>query len=172
MHLAHTVYLWLHDSHNHFVYCLLPAGYLLGLLFDPDDGGSMFFWNNDELLLDCMVSYHITYLNSTETVEIGEPLSTDETTSLFDSTTVFASVLRGTFWLRFAAVCVAMPRFWKWTLSVQQSCTSYQFTCSSTLLTSSEWAAAILTTQCGQYSALVVSIPNAGILALSQQVVN
>jgi hypothetical protein len=39
----------------------------------------------------------VTYLNSTETVETGEPLSTDETTSLFDSTAVFASVLRGTF---------------------------------------------------------------------------
>jgi hypothetical protein len=39
-----------------------------------------------------MVPHHITYLNSTETVETGEPLSTDETTSLFESTAVFASV--------------------------------------------------------------------------------
>jgi hypothetical protein len=153
--------------------CLLPVSccLLAWLTLWP------WWWRKYVPLKQCRTStglHGITspYLNSTETVETAEPLSTDETTSLFDSTAVFASVLRGTFWLLFVAVCVAIPRFWKWTLSIQWSCTSYQFTCSTTLLTFSEWAAAILTTWCGRHSALVVGIPNAGILAWSQQVVN
>jgi hypothetical protein len=30
---------------------MLLAGYLLGLFFNPEDGGSMFLWNSGELLL-------------------------------------------------------------------------------------------------------------------------
>jgi hypothetical protein len=35
--------------------CLIFAGYLFGLLFNPEDGGSMFFQNISELLLGYMV---------------------------------------------------------------------------------------------------------------------
>jgi hypothetical protein len=33
--------------------CVIHAGYLLGLLFDPEDGGDIFL-----ILLDCMMLYH------------------------------------------------------------------------------------------------------------------
>jgi hypothetical protein len=33
--------------------CLLHAGFLLGLLFNPEDGGDMFLWNVSWLLRDC-----------------------------------------------------------------------------------------------------------------------
>jgi hypothetical protein len=39
---------------------LLLADYLFGLLFDPEDGGSMFLQNVVELLLD----YNALYLKS------------------------------------------------------------------------------------------------------------
>jgi hypothetical protein len=46
-----------------------------------------------------------------ETVETGELLSTDATTSLFASTAVFTSVLRDKLCLGFTAVCVPKPHF-------------------------------------------------------------
>jgi len=42
---------------------------------------------------------------------MGELLSTDATTSLFDKTAVFTSVLREKITFAFFAVCVAMPHF-------------------------------------------------------------
>jgi hypothetical protein len=39
------------------VYRLLPDGYLLSLLFDPDDGGSKFFRNVVELLMDYTITH-------------------------------------------------------------------------------------------------------------------
>jgi hypothetical protein len=42
---------------------------------------------------------------------MGELLSTDATTSLFDNTAVLTSVLREKTTFAFFAVCVAMPRF-------------------------------------------------------------
>jgi hypothetical protein len=36
------------------VYCLFIAGFLLGLLFNLEDGGGMFLWNVGELVLNCV----------------------------------------------------------------------------------------------------------------------
>jgi hypothetical protein len=38
--------------------CLLLAGFLLGLLFDPEGGDRLFLWNVGQLLHDHMMSHH------------------------------------------------------------------------------------------------------------------
>lgn len=40
---------------EHSACCLLLAGSLLMLLFNPEDGANVFLWNSDGFLLDCMV---------------------------------------------------------------------------------------------------------------------
>jgi hypothetical protein len=39
------------------LYCMLLAGSLIILLFNPDDGGSIFFWTFGDLPLDYMLSH-------------------------------------------------------------------------------------------------------------------
>jgi hypothetical protein len=39
-------------SSNQQAYCLFPSVYLLGIPFDPEDGGSLFFQNDVELWLE------------------------------------------------------------------------------------------------------------------------
>jgi hypothetical protein len=47
--------------------CLLPSGYLLGLLFDLENAGSMFFWNISERLLSyVMSSQKMVLINSVQ----------------------------------------------------------------------------------------------------------
>jgi hypothetical protein len=40
--------------------CLLPVGFLLDLLLNPEDGGSTFFCNISGLLPDCMAIHSRT----------------------------------------------------------------------------------------------------------------
>jgi hypothetical protein len=37
--------------------CMVHACCLLGLIFDPEDGGVSFLWNVSELAADCMATH-------------------------------------------------------------------------------------------------------------------
>jgi hypothetical protein len=46
------------------VCCLIQAGFLLGLLFDPEDGSDMFLRNVDRISPDYMTLYCISEYNT------------------------------------------------------------------------------------------------------------